>query len=96
MPTTDFLRWWEHFSNTGDICPARLGMSREELGALSGAPDAIGGTSRGNPAPAIWRYGDLEFHFGLGESDQLFLIYLEQEGAVSVSIPRNPGPPPTS
>ena len=48
-------------------------------------PDAVGGTSRKYRTPAIWKYGDLEFHFGPKNTDVLNLIYSETpDGIVEV------------
>jgi hypothetical protein len=49
----------------GRLC---LRMSREEVRALLGNPSDIGGTSRQYPVPAIWKYGDVEFHWSLARS----------------------------
>jgi len=39
--------------------------------------------------PAIWKYGELEFHFGPRSNDGLALLYSETEdGVVDVSIPK--------
>ena len=83
MSSPEFKDWWKTFSATGDICPVRLGMSREELKTILGGPDDVGGTSRKHPTPAIWKYDNLEFHFELGANGPLWLIYSE---APSVSI----------
>lgn len=77
---------WDRFKVTGDICPIRLGMPREEIRAIFGDPEYSGGTSRKYPTPAIWKYGDLEFHFGPKRNDQLNLIYMERDEVVRVSI----------
>jgi hypothetical protein len=51
-------------------------MTREQLRALLGEPDAIGGTSRKYRRPRIWKYGNIEYHF-VGES--LALIFDDTE-----------------
>jgi hypothetical protein len=61
-------------------------MSRGEVRAIFGDPDATGGTSRKYPTPAIWKYGDLEFHFGPRPDDNLSLIYMERNEVVEISI----------
>ena len=89
MPSETFESWWCDFRDTGDICPITLGCSRDELRAVLGPPDETGGNSRKYRTSAIWKYGDLEFHFGPKSTDVLWLIYMENdEGIVVVSIPR--------
>jgi hypothetical protein len=86
MSSAQFMIWWESFRVTGDICPLRLGMTRDELKATLGEPDDVGGTSRKYPNPAIWKYSDLEFHFELGSEGRLWLIYREFENLPQISI----------
>lgn len=89
MPSDAFKTWWKKFRETGDISPIRLGCAREEIRALFGEPDAVGGATRKYRTPGIWKYGELEFHFGPKSTDALCLIYSETpEGVVDVSIPR--------
>jgi hypothetical protein len=64
MASTQYQAWYEKFASTGDICPLRLGMPREELRALFGEPDNDGAMSRKRRKPGVWVYGGLEFHFG--------------------------------
>lgn len=93
LPTSErFLAWYARFTATGDICPVRLGMSREDLHALFGEPDYTGGVSRRWRRPIIWVYGSLEFHFRQGK-DELFLIFRDDaSGAVSTCIGGISGP----
>ena len=42
----------------GDI---RLGMTRNQVRAVLGEPDDVGGTSRKYKIPCCWKYGDVEF-----------------------------------
>ncbi len=86
MPASDFKTWWESFRVSGDICPVRLGMTRDELKALLGEPDAVGGTSRKHRTPSIWKYDELEFHFGQESDGSLWLIYREVDNIVQTSI----------
>ncbi len=89
MPSNEFKDWWTSFRVTGDICPLRLGMTRDEVKAILGEPDDVGYTSRKHRIPAIWRYEDLEFHFaggGLGPNATLSLIYRERNGIATTSI----------
>lgn len=88
MSSPEFQSWWDSFRRTGDICPLRLGMSHDELKAVLGQPDDVGGTSRRWRTPAIYKYGDVEFHFGLGPKGTLDLIYRERDGIAEISIPR--------
>ena len=89
MPSAAFKSWWKKFRETGDISPVRLGCAREDLRTLFGEPDAVGCATRKHRTPAVWKYGELEFHFGPRNMDVLALIYSETpEGIVDVSIPR--------
>ncbi len=91
MPSEAFQRWWSTFKATGDICPLRLGHTREQVRAVLGEPDEVGGTSLKHPTPAIWRYDELEFHFSPSPLDALSLIFLEDKtGTVRISIGRLP------
>lgn len=85
-----FEAWWRHFSQTGDICPLRLGMSRDELRDVLGDPHETGGTSRKHKRPLIWWYAGIEFHFGHPPEDGLRLIYSDNEdGVVQLCISRH-------
>jgi hypothetical protein len=86
MSSREFQEWWDRFSVTGDICPVRLGMSREDLRNLFGDPDDTEGISRKHPTPALWKYDNLEFHFGSKWEDGLSLIYLEENEVTKISI----------
>ena len=89
MASVEFQQWYEKFASNGDICPIRLGMSRDDVRAAFGEPDDVGGTSRKRQKPAIWVYGGLEFHFDYTAGDELFLIYRDTaEGVVETSISR--------
>jgi len=89
MPSDAFKSWWTKFGKTGDICPVRLGCTREEIRSLFGEPHAVGATSLKHQTPAIWKYGELEFHFGNKRTDTLFLIWSDAaDGAVKICIPR--------
>ena len=61
-------------------------MSRDELRAIFGQTEVTGGTSCKYPTPTIWKYGELEFHFGSKADDKLSLIYMEQDEIVRISI----------
>lgn len=56
----------------------KLGITREQLRALLGEPDAKGGTSRKYPRPAIWKYGTTEYHFA---GEELALIFEDDDRA---------------
>ena len=89
MASLVFQQWYEKFASSGDICPIRLGMSRDEVRATIGQPDDVGGTAGKRGAPAIWVYAGLEFHFDPTAGDELFLIYRDTaEGVVETSISR--------
>jgi len=86
MTSPEFLNWWDRFKVTGDICPLHLGMSRDELRKLFGDPEDTSTGSRKHPTPAIWKYGDLEFHFDRASEGRLCLIYMERDDVVKISI----------
>jgi hypothetical protein len=91
MASREFQAWYEKFASSGDICPIRLGMSRDQLRAAFGEPDDVGATSRKRREPAIWVYGGLEFHFDHTAGDELFLIHRDTpDGVVEISISRRP------
>jgi hypothetical protein len=86
MPSASFEGWWANVRRAGDICPLRLGASRDDVRALLGQPDVVGGTSRRYRTPSVWKYGHLEFHFDRASGD-LSLIYMESaSGAVVFCI----------
>jgi len=89
MPSDAFKSWSRKFGETGDICPVRLGCTREEIRSIFGEPDAVGGALHKHKPPKIWKYGDLEFHFGTKSTDTLSLIWSDTaDGTVKVCIPR--------
>jgi hypothetical protein len=61
-------------------------MTRDELKAILGEPDDVGGTSRRYPKPAIWKYDELEFHFEQEPDGRLWLISSEVDDVPQVSI----------
>jgi hypothetical protein len=70
----------------------RLGMSRQELQAILGAPDEVGGTSRKYKVDSIFKYGDVQFVFppartlAESESQGLRYVYVD-EGMEEVGEP---------
>ena len=74
-----FSSWWENYRRNGQISPIRIDMTRDEVRAVLGEPDDVGGTARKHRIPAIWKYGDVEFHFDHTAGGRLFLIYREDE-----------------
>ncbi len=86
MPSDAFRIWWKKFGATGDICPVRLGCTREDLRAWFGEPDDVGGTSRKHKTPSIWKYGELEFHFGHLRTDGLWLIFSDSPDGQTVKV----------
>jgi hypothetical protein len=51
------------FLRTGNLGDLRCGMSKEEVRAILGPPDAMGGTSRKYPEPSLFLYGTVELWF---------------------------------
>jgi len=64
----------------------RVGMSREEVLALLGPPDDVGGTSRKYREPAIFKYGQVELHFEPGKDGRLLRAYTEDERGVGTVL----------
>jgi len=85
MPSSEYERWWDQFSRTGNIAPVTLGMARQRLAEFFGSPDdhSAGVSVQRSP---VWKYGSLEFHFD--DDDSLNLIYMDTPDAVVVSLPR--------
>jgi hypothetical protein len=55
--------------------PVGFGATRDELRGLLGEPGDRGGTSRKQTMPTIWKYGEIEYHFG--PDGRVWLIYTE-------------------
>lgn len=66
----------KQFVETGRFGSVCLGMSRAQVENILGTPDDVGGASRKYRKPPIWKYGDVEFHFGVG-ADTLWLVHLD-------------------
>jgi hypothetical protein len=67
------------FLTSGSFGPIALGCSKADVLGILGEPDLRGGTSRKHRQPSIFRYGDIEFHFGHQEAAPLWLIHFELE-----------------
>lgn len=57
------------------IPPVGLGATRNELRRLLGEPTDMSLPRRRQRQPAIWKYGDVEYHFG--KDGRIWLIYRE-------------------
>ncbi len=57
--------------------PVGLGATRDELRRLLGEPTDSSVPTGSRPQPAIWKYGDIEYHFA--ENGRVWLIYTEDE-----------------
>lgn len=57
----------------------RIGMTRDKVITELGEPDKMGGTSRKHRLPSVFKYGEIEVHFGQGPSGRLFLVYSEDD-----------------
>jgi hypothetical protein len=86
MASTSYQQWWEHFVQTGDICPLRLGASRQEVEALFGPPDDFSADATAPATAFIWKYAGVEFHFGTRPESHLWLIYMDAPNGVLLSI----------
>lgn len=69
----------KEFLRTGKYGPVGLGMSSEDVKAALGFPDVVGETRGKKPRPALFKYGDWEFHFAprQGQGDRLVLIFTD-------------------
>jgi len=62
-------------------------MTRQEVKTISGEPDDKGGTSKKQRLSLIWKFYDMEFHFGPRVEDGVNLIYMEtKDGIPLISI----------
>jgi hypothetical protein len=59
---------------TLDVSQLHVGMSREDIFALFGEPDLMGGASRKYRNPSIFRYGRIEFLFESAKSGGLIFV----------------------
>lgn len=86
MASEQFNQWWNHFVETGDICPLTLGAERREVEALWGPPDDFSADAPSPETAAIWKYDDVELHFGDEHRTRLTLIYMDSADGVLLSI----------
>ena len=91
MASRTFEQWWDRFVQTGDICPLKLGQERREVEALFGRPDDFSTDAPDPGTAAVWKYNDLELHFGDEQENRLTLIYMDSADAVLLSIGVNYG-----
>ena len=64
------------FLRTGEFGPVKLGDSVDAIRNALGAPPVVGGTSRRQRTPGIWKYGDIEFHLS-NDRQHLCLIFCD-------------------
>jgi hypothetical protein len=55
--------------------PVGLGATRDELQRLLGEPTDTSDLTRSQREPMIWRYGEVEYHFGA--DGRVWLVYTE-------------------
>jgi hypothetical protein len=55
--------------------PVGLGATREELRQSLGEPTDTSAPTRSQREPRVWKYGDIEYHFG--EDGRVWLVYTE-------------------
>jgi hypothetical protein len=58
--------------------PIGLGATRDELRRLLGEPTDTSVPTCSQRQPMIWKYGEVEYHFG--DDGRVWLIYTEDEG----------------
>jgi hypothetical protein len=67
-----------------------LGMTREEVRAVLGEPDAMGCTSRRYRTPSCYRYGAVDVFFGPRARDGLDMVFSEEwDGSGAVVLLRS-------
>lgn len=59
------------------MAKVHLGMDRRQVEATLGEPTDVSIIPRRWRHPAIYKYGDIELHFGKGFEGKLWLIYSE-------------------
>jgi hypothetical protein len=64
------------FLRTGEFGPVRLGDSVDSLRSIFGEPPVVGGTSRRQRIPGVWKYGDIEFHL-TSDAKRVCLIFCD-------------------
>lgn len=74
--SAQFQTWWHDYERTGKLGVIHLGMTRDDLRQLFGEPDDAAKGFRKQPQTGIWKYGDVEFHFGL--EGELFFIFIDE------------------
>jgi hypothetical protein len=70
-----FEAWWKVYERTGKLGVIRLGITCNDLRQLFGEPDDTAKGFRKQPQTGIWKYGEVEFHFGF--EGELFLILID-------------------
>jgi len=70
----------------GIVEKLRVGMSRQEVLAVLGSPDDVGGTSRKYREPSIFKYGEIELHFERGKDGRLLRAYTEDGQGVGTVL----------
>lgn len=63
-----------------DLSKIKIGMTRAEVKAVLGEPDAVNIGSRKYPKPTVFKYEEIEFHFEYPEDGRLVLVYTEVKG----------------
>ncbi len=51
------------FLQSGRLSELKVGMTEEQIVALCGKPEMVGGASPNYKEPSIFKYGDLGIHF---------------------------------
>ncbi len=72
----------EDFLRTGELGPIHLGLTHGQVHGLLGDPDDVGGASRRQRTPTIWKYGDIELYFA-DSTDRLTLIHADDFDVLS-------------
>ena len=76
------------FARSGRFGPVEIGVTREVVETCFGPPEGVGGRSRRDPVPLIWKYGDVQFTFE--PRGGLYLAFVDLDGMLE-GVPRGWG-----
>src|SRR4051794_27422331 len=65
------------FLASGVFGPVSFGCDRQQLEAILGEPEDVGGVSRKHRRLVIWKYGDVEFYFSRA-SGGLEMVHIDR------------------
>jgi hypothetical protein len=77
----------ERFLRTGQLGDLTPGISREQIHALLGEPNDVGGTSRKYCRPSIWLFGSIELCFHQPDPQDFYGVYWDAVEKGTVRLP---------